>query len=177
MASMSPASNAPHPLWPLALFRILFGAMYLHMTLQKAPWVVTDGHRFGWLYGFLEKEIAHPTFGWYTALLQGVVLPNFTLFGALAFLTELALAIAFLFGILVPIAGLAGALWQVNIALGAYSVPGEWGWIWMLLIMPQIAFALCRAGRSVGLDGAIARLLAEQIVAGRKLPRWARYLA
>lgn len=140
------------PLWPLALFRIAFGLLYLDMAWQKAPWVITDGHRFGWLYGWLEKEIAHPTFGWYAAFLQGVVLPNFTLFGVLTFLTELGLGVLLLFGLLTRLAGLGGFGWQVNIALGAYNVPGEWGWIWVLLALPQFCFALCGAGRVLGLD-------------------------
>jgi glycosyltransferase A (GT-A) superfamily protein (DUF2064 family) len=42
------------PGWPLALFRIAFGVLYF-MALQKAPWI-----NFGWLRGFIEKEIEHP---------------------------------------------------------------------------------------------------------------------
>lgn len=176
MSWMPSAPSAPHPPWPLALFRVLFGAMYLHMTLQKAPWIVTDGHRFGWLHGFIEKEIAHPTFGWYKAFLEGIVLPNFTLFGTMTFFAELALGVALLLGILVPMAGLAGALWMGNIALGAWSVPGEWPWIWMLLIMPQVVFASCRAGRRLGLDALLVRALAARFAAGKTLPPWTRYL-
>ena len=53
--------------WPIAIFRIIFGVMYLDMALQKAPWVASGGQRYGWLYGWLQQEIAHPTFGWYAA--------------------------------------------------------------------------------------------------------------
>ena len=161
-------------IWPLALFRIAFGLMYLDMAWQKAPWVITDGHRFGWLYGWLEKEIAHPTFGWYAALLQGVVLPNFTFFGLLAFLTELGLGVLLLFGLFTRLAGLGGFFWQVNIALGAYNVPGEWGWIWVLLTLPQFCFAFCGAGRVLGLDRWLEPTLRRQAAA---LPAtWARLL-
>lgn len=61
--------------WPLAVLRIVFGLMYLDMALQKAPWLVSGGRRYGWLDGWIQQEIAHPTFGWYAALLilpQGV---------------------------------------------------------------------------------------------------------
>ncbi len=176
MRSASPAPSAFRSLWPLAIFRMLFGIMYLQMGLSKAPWIITDGHRYGWLYGWIEKEIQHPTFGWYKAFLQAVVLRNFDFFGALSFVTEIALGVALILGLFIPLVGLGGALWQVNIALGSYSVPGEWPWIWMLLIMPQIAFALCRAGRALGADAVLARMLADRFAAGKALPWWTRYL-
>lgn len=170
--------NGPPPLWPLAIFRMLFGLMYLDMALQKAPWVKgPEGFAFGWLYGYLWKEINHPTFGWYRAFLQGVVVPHFTLFGALSFLAEIGLGLALLLGALTPLAGLGGALWMVNIMLGSYAIPGEWAWNWMLLIVPQLAFAGCRAGRSLGLDARVARRLAERARDGARVPGWARFLA
>jgi thiosulfate dehydrogenase [quinone] large subunit len=147
--------------WPIAIFRIIFGVMYLDMALQKAPWVISEGQRYGWLYGFLQKEIAHPTFGWYAAFLENVVVPNFRLFGLLTFLTEIALGLGLLFGVLTRLVALGGALWQLNIALGAYSVPGEWYWIWALLIVPQCVFAACGAGRLLGVDGTIRTQLAR----------------
>ncbi|MGH7378218.1 MAG: TQO small subunit DoxD [Candidatus Methylomirabilales bacterium] len=161
------------PGWPLALFRIAFGLLYLDATFQKAPWIVTDGHRFGWLYGFIEKEIAHPTFGWYKAFLEAVVLPNFTLFGLLTFGTELALGLGLLLGLLTRLAGLGGFLWQVNIALGAYNVPGEWFWIWPLLTLPQFCFAFCGAGRVLGLDCWLEPALRRQ---PETASAWARLL-
>lgn len=86
-------------------------------------------------------------------------MPNFGLFGLLTFVTEIALGLGLLLGLLTRLAGLGGALWQVNIALGAFSVPGEWYWIWALLILPQGVFAACGAGRALGLDAVIRRRL------------------
>jgi thiosulfate dehydrogenase [quinone] large subunit len=157
--------------WPVAVLRIVFGVMYLDMALQKAPWVVSGGYPYGWLHGWLQQEIAHPTFGWYVAFLQRVVLPHFWLFGMLTFLTEMLLGLGLLLGILTRLAGLGGALWQVNIALGAYRVPGEWYWIWALLIVPQLVFAASGAGRALGLDAAIRARLARAPAGG-----WARLL-
>jgi thiosulfate dehydrogenase [quinone] large subunit len=169
--------SAASPLWPLAVVRILFGFMYLSMALQKAPWITgPEGKPYGWLYGYLWKEINNPTFGWYTAFLKGLVLPNFGLFGFLSFVTEIALGLALVLGILIPIVGLAGAMWMVNIMLGSYSIPGEWPWIWMLLIAPQCAFAFSRAGRALGADAILARRLADRFAAGKTLPWWTRYL-
>lgn len=154
----SPSSLVPG--LSVALFRMGFGILYLNMALQKAPWIVTDGHRFGWLYGYIEKEIAHPTFGWYAAFLKGMVLPNFTLFGTMSFLTEVALGLSLLLGLFTVLGGLGGALWMVNIMLGSYSIPGEWPWLWFLLIAPQLVFAHTHAGRVLGIDALLHRRLA-----------------
>src|SRR5207247_4164463 len=81
--------RASLPGWPLALFRIAYGVLFLDMAFQKAPWI-----NYGWLEGFIEKEIANPTFGWYPAFLKDVVLPHFTLFGLHTFLLDSALGVA-----------------------------------------------------------------------------------
>ena len=157
------------PGWPLALFRMAFGLMYLDMALQKAPWVVTDGHPYGWLYGWIQQEIAHPTLGWYAAFLRDVLIPNFGFFGMMTFVTEMALGLGLLFGALTRAAGLGGFLWQINIALGAYSVPGEWYWIWPLLTLPQFCFAFCGAGQVWGLDHWIEPWLRLRAAAGSRV--------
>ncbi len=136
----------------LGLFRMAFGLLWLDMAFQKAPWIIQDGHRYGWLYGWIQKEIAHPTFGLYQWFLRDVVLPNFTLFGFMTFLTEAALGLSLLLGLFTVLGGIGGALWQLNIALGSFSVPGEWYWMWFLLIAPHLVFAATRAGRVLGVD-------------------------
>lgn len=160
--------------WPLAVFRMAFGLLYLDMALQKAPWVRDGaGRRFGWLAGFIEKEIAYPAFPAVAAVLRDVVLPHFWLFGTVAFLVELALGAGLLAGILTRLLGTAGCLWQVSIAVQAYRVPGEWPWIWVLLTLPQFCFAASRAGRVLGADAWLVAALAGPASRGR---RWARVL-
>jgi thiosulfate dehydrogenase [quinone] large subunit len=70
----------------------------------------------------------------------------------MTFVVEMALGLSLLLGLLTRLAGIGGFLWQVNIALGAFNVPGEWYWIWVLLTMPQFCFAFSAAGRVWGLD-------------------------
>jgi thiosulfate dehydrogenase [quinone] large subunit len=156
------------PGWPLALFRIAYGLLYLDMALQKAPWI-----GYGWLRGFIEKEIAHPTFGWYAAFLETIVLPNFALFGFATFLTEATLGIALLVGAFTRLAGAVGFLWQVQIALGAFNVPGEWHWIWPLLTLPLFCFAAMGAGRVLGLDDWLEPALRRRSAGGAG---WARLI-
>jgi hypothetical protein len=143
------------PGWPVAIFRIAFGILYMDMALQKAPW-----KNFGWLEGFIRKEIEHPAFGVIATFLRELVLPNLTLFGTLTFVVELALGMALVAGVLTRLAATVGFLWQVNIALQAFNVPGEWYWIWPLLTLPQFTFAACGAGRVLGLDAWLRQRLA-----------------
>jgi uncharacterized membrane protein YphA (DoxX/SURF4 family) len=149
------------PAWPLALFRIAFGLLYLQMAWSKAPWL-----DYGWLRGWIEQEIAHPTFRWMATFLNDVVLAHFAFFGMLTFVTELILGVALLFGLFTRLAGLGGFLWQINIALQAYNVPGEWGWIWVLLTLPQFCFAFSGAGRALGVDSWLEPALRRRATAG-----------
>jgi uncharacterized membrane protein YphA (DoxX/SURF4 family) len=158
--------KTPLPGWPLALFRIAYGVLFIDMALQKAPW-----NNYGWLEGFIQKEIANPAFGWYAAFLQNVVLPHFALFGLQTFVIELVLGAALLIGAFTRLAGIAGFLWQVNIALGAFNVPGEWYWIWPLLTLPLFCFAFAGAGRVLGVDHVLEPALRRRAAAGRT---WAR---
>lgn len=169
MSPGPPGAGVTVPAWPLALFRIAYGLLYLDMAWQKAPWL-----GFGWLRGFIEQEIAHPAFGWYAAFLREVVLPNFAVFGWQTFLVEGALGIALALGLLTRLAAAAGFLWQVNIALGAFNVPGEWYWIWPLLTLPLFCFAATGAGRALGLDRWLGPALGRRAAGGAA---WARWLA
>lgn len=157
------------PGWPLAVFRMAFGLLYLDMALQKAPW-----KQFGWLPGWIEREIAHPAFPRVAEFLRDTVLPNLALFGVATFVVETALGVALLLGLLTRLAGLAGALWQVTIAVQASAVPGEWYWIWPLLTLPQLCFACSGAGRVLGVDRYLAGPLARQAEAGSGWARWLR---
>ncbi len=146
----SPTRHIP-PL-SLGLLRMMFGVLYLDMALQKAPWIINDGNRFGWLYGWIWTEIKNPTFEFYKHFLQDIVLAHFNFFGYFTFFTEMSLGILLLLGLFTVLTGIGGALFMTNIMLGAYSVPTEWYWVWPLLIGPHIVFAHSRAGRSLGLD-------------------------
>jgi uncharacterized membrane protein YphA (DoxX/SURF4 family) len=144
-------TRQPPPL-SLGLLRMMFGVLYLDMALQKAPWVIEDGNRFGWLYGWIWTEIKNPTFEFYKNFLHDIVLPHFNFFGYFTFFTEMSLGILLLLGLFTVLSGIGGALFMTNIMLGAYSVPTEWYWVWPLLIGPHLVFALSRAGRSLGID-------------------------
>lgn len=158
------------PGWPIAIFRIVYGLLYLDMAIQKAPWV-----GYGWLRGFIEQEIAHPLFPWYAAFLKDVVLPNFGFFGFQTFVVELTLGLALLLGAFTRLAGAVGFLWQLQIAIGAFNVPGEWYWIWPLLTLPLFCFVFTGAGQVLGLDRRLAPALDRRALLGAAWARWLRW--
>lgn len=147
-------------LW-VGIYRIALGFMWLDQAWQKAPWIIgPEGKPYGWLYGYIWKEINNPTFGFYTQFLKNILLPNFEFFGFTSFVGELAIGLSLVLGLLVPlIGGLGGTFMQINIMLGSYKIPGEWFWLWPLLIGSHIIFMMGRAGRRVGLDGPISKSL------------------
>lgn len=161
----------------IGFFRAMFGLLWLDLAWQKAPWVIQGGHQFGWLYGWIWKEITHPAVPLYKSFLQAIVLPHFSLFGYLTFLTEIALGLSLLLGLFTVLGGIGGALWQLNIALGSYSVPGEWYWLWALLIVPHLVFAHTRSGRVLGMDRLllhrVSRTQGARAVVGRFVLRFA----
>src|SRR2546428_7677880 len=154
------------PGWPLALFRIAYGVLFLDMAFQKAPWI-----NYGWLEGFIQKEIANPAFGWYAAFLQHVVVPRFSLFGLQTFVIELALGVALFFGIFTRLAGVGGFLWQVIIAFGAFNLPGWQYSIWELLLLSLLCLSFAAVGLFCGVVRFLDPALRRQAAAGRA---WAR---
>jgi TQO small subunit DoxD len=161
----------------IGLFRVMFGLLWLDMALQKAPWVTNpQGQRFGWLASWIWTEMQHPTFGLYQAFLEHAVWPHFTFFGYLTFCVEMALGVSLLLGLLTVLSGIGGALWQLNIALGSFAVPGEWYWHWPLLIAPHLVFAHSRAGRVVGLDLFLQQWLSKEPKGQTRIGRLLRRL-
>jgi hypothetical protein len=65
---------------------------------------------------------------------------------------------------------------QVNIMLGSYSIPGEWFWLWPMLIGSHVIFMMGRAGRRLGLDGALSSALDRSRGTGSKLRRLLPYV-
>src|ERR687896_2701598 len=95
-------------LW-VGLYRIALSFMWFNQALQKAPWIIgPEGKPYGWLYGYIWKEINNPTFGFYADFLKNILLPNFGFFGFTTFVIEMAIGCSLLFGILVPLIGGVG---------------------------------------------------------------------
>ncbi len=144
----------PSPLLPLVLSgcRTLIGLLWLTSLRWKLPptFAESEGHRS--LMEWLQLEIAHPTVGLYADFVAGVVLPNFILFAWLTFLVELFIGLSLMLGLFSRWGALLGVLWSLNLTIGLLSVPGEWPWSYLMLLMWHGLFLVSTPLQRWGLD-------------------------
>jgi thiosulfate dehydrogenase (quinone) large subunit len=152
-----------------ALLRIFLGWVFL-----KAGW----GKYLG---GYLNPEInsaplakllkvwlfSSPTLpeGWYRQFVEGVVLPNAHLFGALVCLGELTTGVLLFLGLGTRLGGLLGAFLAANIYLASGHLGPAQALISQLVIFNCLLLALTAAGRAWGADFFLRRALP-------KIPLW-----
>jgi len=133
--------------------RVMIGAMWFQGSLWKLPLPVSGGFA-GWT-GALGENAAFEFHKW---IAKNIFVPLLPVINPLVYLTELSLAVAFILGFLVRPLGVIGMLFVVHLWLGLYLHPGEWPWLYIFLIFVQGFFVLNNAGKSLGLDGLIARV-------------------
>jgi hypothetical protein len=132
--------------------RVMIGAMWFQGSLWKLPLPVSGGFA-GWT-GSLAENAAFEFHRW---IAKNVFIPLLPVINPLVFLTEMSMAIAFMLGFLVRPMGVIGMLFVAHLWLGLYRHPGEWPWLYIFLIFVQGFFVLNNAGKSLGLDGLLAR--------------------
>jgi len=141
-------------LMPLVLSgnRTLIGLLWLASLRWKLPpnFVAPEGHRS--LLEWMHLQMAHPTLGLYADFVAGLVLPNFLLFAWLTFLIELVIGLSLTLGLFSRLGAALGLLWSLNLAVGLISVPGEWPWSYLMLIMWHGLFLVSVSRQSWGLD-------------------------
>jgi len=141
-------------LLPLALSgcRSLIGLLWLASLRWKLPpgFVAPEGQRG--LLEWMHLEIAHPTLDLYAAFVANVALPNFFLFAWLTFLVELVIGLSLTLGLFSRLGAALGLLWSLNLAVGLVSVPGEWPWSYLMLIMWHGLFLVSIHKQTWGLD-------------------------
>ena len=140
------------PLWPIAVSRVLIGLLWLGTLRWKLPPDFAPATGRG-LLDWLQLEAQYPAFGFYGSFVEGIVIPNFTLFAWLIFLSELLIGLALLTGGWTRLAGTAGLLMSINLGIGLLEVPGEWPWSYMMMAMWHGVFVVTAAGRVLGVDG------------------------
>ncbi len=148
----------PDLLMPLVLSgnRSLIGLMWLISLRWKLPPTFMPAEGRG-LRDWLELEVAHPTVGLYADFVAGVVMPNFLLFAWLTFLVELAIGLSLSLGLFSKGGAFLGLLWSFNLAIGLLSVPGEWPWSYLMLIMWHGLFLVSTRHQTWGLDAWLVR--------------------
>ena len=159
MQMLRQAGAVRAPLWPIALSRVLIGVLWLFSLRWKLPPYFAPAAGRG-LLDWLQLEVQHPAFDFYARFVQTVVIPNFTLFAWLIFLSELLVGLALLTGAFTRPAAALGVLMSINLGIGLLEVPGEWPWSYIMLAMWQAVFLVTAAGRVFGVDGWLRRRLA-----------------
>ncbi|HUB13114.1 MAG TPA: DoxX family membrane protein [Acetobacteraceae bacterium] len=145
-----PAQRTPRgvALW---LLRALVGSMWWQQSLWKIP------PNFAGLRYWMQQEAAHAAIELQGRLVADVVLPNLGFFGPLVYLTEVAIGLSLLLGLLSRLGAVLGLLMGLNLWLGLYSAPGEWPWTYMFLVIIQAYYVIDPPGRALGADAWLRR--------------------
>jgi len=152
--------------------RVMIGVMWFQGSLWKLPLPVSGGFEGG--TRAIGQNAAFELHRW---IADNVFVPLLPLINPLVFLTELSLAVAFILGFLVRPLAVIGMLFVVHLWLGLYHHPAEWPWLYIFLIFVQGFFVITNAGKSLGLDGLMARAPTRPLAGGGGLARLYRRIA
>lgn len=132
--------------------RVMIGVMFYQGSIWKLPFPVAGG------FEAATRPIAeYAAFEVHRWIAKNIFLQLLPVLDPLVYLTELSLAVCFILGFLVRPMGVIGMLFVTHLWLGLYRQPEEWPWLYVFLIFVQGFFVVTNAGRSLGLDGLIAR--------------------
>src|SRR5262249_14566170 len=128
------------------------GAMFFQGSIWKLPFPVAGG------FAAATRPIGeYAAFEFHRWIATNVFVPLLAVFDPLVYLTELSLAVSFILGFFVRPMAVVGMLFVIHLWLGLYRQPEEWPWLYVFLIFVQGFFFVTAAGKSLGLDGVIAR--------------------
>ena len=168
--------SATAPLWPLALARIVYGVLWWQQSKWKVPSDDFGRTSGGGLWYWVQQEIQHPTVGAYKDFLVSVMIPNWTFFGYMTLITETFIGVTLVLGLFTRLGALVAVGMAVNITIGILSVPHEWVWTYVMLIMFAVIFLLAGAGRSLGVDAFLGPRLDRAGAAGSRVARLLAWL-
>jgi uncharacterized membrane protein YphA (DoxX/SURF4 family) len=163
-------------LWPLGLARIVYGYLWWQQSAWKVPSDDFGRKSGGGLWYWVQQEIQYPTVAAYRDFLVNVMIPHWTFFGWMTLITETFIAVTLVLGLLTRLGSLAAIGMAANITIGILSVPHEWGWTYVMLIMLPALFLLTDAGRSFGVDSFLAPRLDRAAADGSRVAWLCRLL-
>jgi len=138
-----------------AFTRIALGLLWLENAGWKSPASDFGNGSGEGLYKYTQFGSTKPVLGIWKALVDNVILPNFTFFGWVTLITEASIAAFLIFGLATRLFALVSAGMTVTIAMTTLNAPNEWPWSYYLMFLVSImVFATC-AGRYFGLDGVL----------------------
>ncbi len=152
--------------------RVMIGVMFYQGTIWKLPFPVAGG------FEAATRPIAqYAAFGFHRWIAEHVFLQILPVLDPLVYFTELSFALSFILGFLVRPLAVIGTLFVAQLWLGLYRQPEEWPWLYVFLIFVQGFFVVTNAGKSLGLDGLIARSKAGPFTGDGWLARLYRKIA
>ncbi len=168
--------SATAALWPLALARLLYGVLWWQQSKWKVPSDDFGRKSGGGLWYWVQQEIQYPTVTAYKDFLVNVMIPHWTFFGWMTLITETFIGVTLVLGLFTRLGSLVAIGMAANITIGILSVPHEWVWTYVMLIMLAALFLLTDAGRSVGVDSFLVGPLDRAAANGNRLAWIVRWL-
>jgi thiosulfate dehydrogenase [quinone] large subunit len=130
----------------IAATRIVFGLLWLTTVSWKTP------PEFRTLRHFTEWAYEFPVFPPYAWFVEHVVIGNFTFFGWVTLLTEMALGAFLILGLATRFWAVVGMAQTVAISLSILNGPHEWSWAYYMMFAGHALLWATAAGRAFGLD-------------------------
>lgn len=150
------APSAAAAAWALAGLRIFTGVLWLANEAWKLPPDFGRDEPGGLLSNFRIAE-EDAVFGFLRTFMSDVVIPNYTLFGWLVFLVELAAGALLTLGLLTRLGALIGGVQAVIITLLVVQAPTEWFWTYAMLIALHVVLFLTPCAERLALDARLPR--------------------
>jgi thiosulfate dehydrogenase [quinone] large subunit len=111
----------------------------------------------GLLYNFRRAE-EHAVFGFLQTFMREVVIPHFTLWGAIVFTIELVAGALLTLGVFTRLGALVGTVQAVMITLLVVDAPNEWFWTYAMLILVNLVCLLTVTDERLSARPALERL-------------------
>jgi len=145
----------------IAVLRVFFGVVFLSNGLSK--FVPGIAHLPGGYYlidsqgakTIIQHNAGHHPVALYHALVFDVFVPNWAAFGPLLGLAEMAAGLLLVLGLATALGALLAALLSLHVQFS--DATGPWLYEYAVEWVPLLCLVFMKAGRTWGLDGAIAR--------------------
>ncbi|MBI4390495.1 MAG: DoxX family membrane protein [candidate division NC10 bacterium] len=149
-----------------SLLRVVTGLWFLKASVTKLTFALAGGllpvptvtARY---LGFMPKRVAEfaagNPLGWYRDFLDGIILPNLTLFAHLQTFGEVAVGLGLTLGLLTSASAAVGLFLTVNYFLATHWMGFCQQGFHLVLAAGMVAFIGARAGRVAGLDAWLLR--------------------
>lgn len=134
----------------VALLRILLGVLFLVTWAENLD---KDLYTPDGLQGFLEYSLdAGSPPAWYESFIRDVIIPIRDVFAPFQLITELALGLFLLVGLLTRPVAIGGFFFVLNTYLISIGNPSEWEWSYFTIMGALAVVALSGAGQAIGVD-------------------------